>query len=378
MNALKLIPWCVSCIQLLLLINVCIGEEKAGPDLGAVSEAYDSLTIKKGRCWKVIDTTASAGFSNKGPVAWIGSGDRISTVLLATFGEQDFILHQVYEWKRNVERSTPVLAAPINARSGLFEFPNSAMWFKQSDGVRIQELPEGDHEPIKIQYSEPITDIVAGCKSMGYVVQRWEDGELWVWDLKASTVLHVFKTKIKIQKVMVSHDGMRIAAVGMPFVAWKSEQPLNAKCAILFVWDLRSPASPIYQRNLGHSVWTLDFSPNDRQLLCSGMDGVFSDVGGRSHVTVIEPKVPSWSQSYEFNTMMILSACFLDNDLVAVGTIDDRIMILDMKQQKVVVDQIAGQQGVYSLQMNQGQLLSGGKDGTICEWDLSSGQQEKN
>lgn len=373
----------VLCVQLLLPTSVCLSQETGKTDhgelegAGTVSLVSDHLTITKTRCRKVADTTGPGGFANRGPVAWIGTGETSSMLFPATFGVKDKILHRVYKWNRTIEES-PVLIAPIYSRSGLFEFPSSAMWSEKPNGVRIQELPESEHEPVDIESSEKLTDIVAGNKSVGYVIQRRADGTLWVWDISSSTVLHVLKTETMIQKVTISHDGMRIAAVGMPFIALKSDQPLNASCSVLFVWDLDLPAPSeslvAYNRNMGYLVHTLDFSLDDKQLLCTGIDDIFSAEGGRSHITVIEPKIPSWSQSYEFNTFMIMSACYLDNNIVAVGTLDDRILVFDMKQQRVIAEKKAQQEGVFALRMNLGTLLSGGGDGTICEWNISSDQ----
>lgn len=370
------IPW-ASVIAFVLLSGFSLGEDVAQPqqDSGLpnveVVAPNDPVSIEQIFRLKVADTSQKGGFRFEGPVAWIAKSEAASKVILATSGKADTILSFAYQWEVDQNKRPELLELPYGLPR-LFEMPYATTWTSQPNGATLEELPLKEHQAFKIETSEPLSNFVAGSLNQGYAIQKRENGDLWLWDLKTSAVLHILETKTNVDVVTVSGDGMRIASCGMPFEATKEGYARNTACSILRIWDLgtSNPTNAVYQRNMGYRVTALEFSDYDHRLLCAGIDEVFSPLERRSHIGVLDPKPHGWSTQFELNALCT-TTCFVDETLVAAGMLDGRILLLDMNQRKIVWEHNPQQDGIHCLRMHQGRLLSGGGDGTICVWKLS-------
>lgn len=348
-------------------INLCQGQDLPAdvPIAGAQTEEL-SATVEKIRSVPITDKSADDAWIYDGPVSWMGTDKTGTSLYLANYGVQDFVLKYLFTWDPK-KKELPERVAQLDVFQGVFRMPHTAMWFEKEEGAIIQSLPEADHPSHPIRATEKLSDFIAGSEAGGFVVQRRPKGELWVWDLKTSKVRHVLKTETKVYAVAISHDGTRIACFGTPPIKGSAEDyPAIVHSSVLKVWDLTQPKFPTYKHNMGYHDSHAEFSPDDQQLLCLGGEGAFLPRGGRSRATVLQPTLPGWRREMDMRYHQ-MGACFLDEDRVAVGGLDGLVKILDMKQQEVLAEYDTEQEGVYSLRLHQGLLYSGGGDGTVCE-----------
>ena len=197
----------------------------------------------------------------------------------------------------------------------------------------------------------------------GYQLAAAEgDGTIKLIDARSGRVARSLKSHEGVVNVVTfSSDGKFLASAGVD----GASTFLNGMSRyILKLWDLASGQSRTLASDTA-SVWALDFSPDGKLLASSGED-----------------KIRIWdTQTGKENQSLEITSLFLkfnpSGTLLVTAAPDGRVVLLDVKQQKIV-QILSGHTNWVSgaaFSADGRRLVTVGGDGSVRVWDLGTGRE---
>jgi WD40 repeat protein len=299
---------------------------------------------------------------------WVGFSEKSPYLLVRSAALRGFDIGGLRVW--NYEKGEIASREDLSHPGGLVGLPYAAQWSSTKEGLCLREMPNGEKRVHQIDVREPLTDIVAGSISRSVVVERRDDGSVLVVDIAAGKIVRELKTETLIEAVALSSDGTLLATCGVPLDVWnRHDVSRNDFSSVIIVLEIANGRQLLKWR-AGYRVFSTAFSPSDNQLAFGGgFDTSWKDSEG--HFDIVQLKNSQWSRHYQTSSR-INTLCFFDENRVALGLREGRLLVIDVEDQSELAAVMAHDGGVTMLAKKGELLASCGRDGKVCIWEYRS------